>query len=304
MIVVTGGEGFIGKNLINELKKQGYDDIVSLDIKSSPLDNIQRWLVEKGKRIKFIFHLGAITDTTEDDMFKLNKYNFSFSIFIWSICSLYKIPLIYASSAATYGDGKMGFNDEIDLNKLKPLNLYGESKHNFDKYVMSSTLTPPYWYGLKFFNVYGHGEEHKGAMASVMYHFYNQIKLSGKVKLFKSYKKDIEDGEQKRDFIYVDDVVNVCITLMNSRSKSGIYNLGTGNARSYNEVAKTIFKTLKVNENIEYVDMSDFIKDKYQYNTCSTQLKLKKEIGLYNFTSLEDGIYKYINKLENEINKH
>ncbi|MCK9416992.1 ADP-glyceromanno-heptose 6-epimerase [Candidatus Dojkabacteria bacterium] len=300
MIIVTGGEGFIGKNLMVELLNRGYSDVKSLDVKTIPLDEIERWLIENGKKIEFVIHLGAITDTTEDDLMKLNKYNFSFSIFIWGFCSLYKIPLIYASSAATYGDGKQGFDDEIDINNLRPLNAYGDSKHNFDKYVLDTTLRPPKWYGLKFFNVYGNGEEHKGHMASVVFHAYNQIKVTGEIKLFKSYHKDCRDGEQRRDFIYVDDVVNTIIYLMEHPPKSGIYNVGTGNARSFNDLAKAIFKSLGINEKISYIDMPTNLMQTYQYFTEAKISKLKGVGCDLNFYELENGVDEYIKKLQYE----
>jgi len=300
MIVVTGGEGFIGKNLIAELLKRGYSDVKSLDIKTMLLNEIEHWLIENGKDVEFVIHLGAITDTTEDDLMKLNEYNFSFSIFIWSFCSLYKIPLIYASSAATYGNGEQGFDDEKDINNLRPLNAYGDSKHNFDNYVLDTILRPSKWYGLKFFNVYGNGEEHKGSMASVMFHFYNQIIENGEVKLFKSHRIDVSNGEQKRDFIYVDDIVNTCIDLMTSSIDSGIYNLGTGIARSYNDVAKTIFKCLGKKENIEYINIPIEIRDKYQYFTEAKMNKLRNAGYNYKFCDLETGINEYIKKLKYE----
>lgn len=298
MIIVTGGEGFIGKNMIDGLLESGYyDDVVSLDVKSKSISEIKNWLVDNKHNIKYIIHLGAISDTTEKSIIKLNKYNYSFSIFIWNFCATYNIPLIYASSAATYGNGEVGFDDEININELKPLNLYADYKHYFDRFALVARQSPPQWFGLKFFNVYGYGEEDKGYMSSVIYHFYNQIKSTNKVKLYKSYKSHIPHGEQKRDFVYVNDIVNNCILLMNSNVKSGIYNMGTGNAVSYNDIAKTIFDILKIDTNIEYIEMPDSIKDKYQYLTQAKMDKLLSQDFSLSNTPLRKCIEEYIQKL-------
>jgi ADP-L-glycero-D-manno-heptose 6-epimerase len=300
MIVVTGGEGFIGKNLIKELEKQGYIGVVSLDTKTENLGFIYSWLLTYAEQIDCIFHLGAITDTTEMNKSLFDEYNVESSIFIWNLCSDWDIPLIYASSAATYGDGKEGFDDGKDIINLKPLNPYGWSKQQFDVWAGIQEQQPPNWYGLKFFNVYGYGEAHKGKMASVAFHMFNQIDESKKVKLFKSHRPDYEDGEQKRDFIYIDDIINVCLFLYDKKPLSGIYNVGTGKARSFNDLATAVFTSLGYNRKITYIDTPIKIRDKYQYFTEAKMNKLKYAGYTKPFNDLEEGISKYIYKLKNE----
>ncbi len=300
MIVVTGGEGFIGSNLIKELTRRGYVGVVSLDTKSETLDSIFNWLMEHAKDIDCIFHLGAITDTTVMDRNLFDKYNVNCSIFIWNLCVQYKIPLIYASSAATYGDGEEGFDDEKDIIHLQPLNPYGWSKQQFDVWAEVQEKEPKYWYGLKFFNVYGYGEAHKGKMSSVALQMYNQLKTRTHINLFKSHRSDYKDGEQKRDFIYVDDVIDVCIWFYENKPISGIYNLGTGKARSFNDLAKTVFKSLGQKEFIFYIDTPIKIRDKYQYFTEAKMFKLKLAGYDKKFYELEEGIAEYIKNLENE----
>lgn len=300
MIVVTGGEGFIGKNLVEELTRRGNIGVVSLDTKTETLDSIFTWLMNNANDIDCIYHLGAITDTTVMDRNLFDEYNVGASIFIWQLCAEHKIPLIYASSAATYGDGEEGFDDEGDIIKLTPLNPYGWSKHQFDVWAEIQEKQPPQWYGLKFFNVYGHGEAHKNKMASVVFHAYNQIKKTNEMKLFRSHRPDYKDGEQKRDFVYVDDVVDVCIWLANNKPLSGIYNVGTGKARSFNDLAKAVFKSLELPENISYIDTPKNIRDKYQYFTEAKIEKLRLTGYTNKFHELEEGVEKYINKLNNE----
>jgi len=301
MIVVTGGEGFIGKNLIRELERQGNIGVVSLDIKSESLDSIYQWLIKHEKEIDCIYHLGAITDTTVIDKNLFDKFNVECSIFIWNLCTYNQITLIYASSAATYGDGKEGFDDEKNIFNLKPLNPYGWSKQQFDILALEQEQQPPNWYGLKFFNVYGFGEEHKEKMASTVLHFYKQAIMNGAMRLFKSHRPDYKDGEQLRDFIYVDDVVNVCIFMATKKPMSGIYNVGTGKARTFNDVATAVFKNLGDLGQINYIDTPINIRDKYQYFTEAKTDKLRYTAGYTAmFHELEDGVLKYVNKLKNE----
>jgi ADP-L-glycero-D-manno-heptose 6-epimerase len=323
MIVVTGGEGFIGKNLISRLNTDGYisedkssldfkynesleqnssyqpeNVVVSLDIKSMDLDMIFNFMMRNGRFIKTVFHLGAITDTTEMDRNKFDHFNVVSSMYIWNICSTYQIPLIYASSAATYGDGSLGFDDEDDIINLQPLNPYGWSKHQFDIWTEIQERKPPFWCGLKFFNVYGYGEADKGKMASVVFHSYNQIIETGGIKLFKSHNSDYNDGEQLRDFVYVDDIVDVCIWMLEHKPESGIYNVGTGKARTFNDLAKGVFNSLGKEEKISYINTPAKIRDKYQYFTEAKIKKLRNAGYLKPFTELEEGINKYINKLK------
>ena len=300
MIVVTGGKGFIGQNLVMELTKRGYVGIVVLDTKVETLESILEWLSSNAKDIDAVFHLGAITDTTVMDRNLFDEFNVMASIFIWNICTEYHIPLIYASSAATYGDGEEGFDDERTILNLKPLNPYGWSKQEFDVWVMGQERTPWFWAGLKFFNVYGYGEKDKGSMASVVFHTYNQINESGGIKLFRSHNPRYKDGEQLRDFIYVDDVVDVCIWMFENKPVSGIYNVGTGKARTFHDLSKAVFKTLGIQEKISYIDTPIKIRDKYQYFTEAQIDKLRKAGYKKPFHELEGGVLKYINKLRYE----
>lgn len=300
MIVVTGGEGFIGQNLIKELERRGNIGVISLDIRRESLDSIFEWLMEHVGEIDVIYHLGAITDTTEMDRNLFDEYNVAASIYIWNLCYAFKIPLIYASSAATYGDGREGFDDEKDILNLQPLNPYGWSKQQFDVWVETQESQPPNWYGLKFFNVYGYGEAEKNRMASVVYHSYNQIKETGEMKLFKSHNSKYKDGEQLRDFIYVDDIVDVCIWFADNKPMSGIYNVGTGKARTFNELTEAVFKYLGVPKLITYIDTPKKLRDKYQYFTEAKIRKLRLAGYSKKFHELEEGVEKYIKKLKYE----
>jgi len=318
MIVVTGGEGFIGKNLIKELERQDNIGVISLDTKNESLDSIYQWLIKHEKEIDCIYHLGAITDTTVMDKNLFDKFNVECSIFIWNLCTYNQIPLIYASSAATYGDGEEGFDDEKDIINLKPLNPYGWSKQQFDVWAETQEQQPPNWYGLKFFNVYGYGEEHKKNMASVVYQKYLEIKANEEyvddcvksdgsfcgslhVNLFKSHRPNYKDGEQARDFIYIDDVIDVCLFLYKEKPLSGIYNVGTGKARTFNDLVNAVFKSLGTMQNISYIDIPIKIRDKYQYFTEAKTNKLRYTAGYTAmFHELEDGISKYINKLNDK----
>jgi len=312
MIVVTGAAGFIGSVLVSRLNKENFKDIVLVDdfTKTEKLSNLENkkftakiqrneffnWLKDNHKFVQIVFHIGARTDTTEFNKTIFDELNFNYTKNIWKSCVEYGLPLIYASSAATYGNGEYGYNDDENIiPKLKPLNPYGESKNNFDIWALQQKDKPYFWAGLKFFNVFGPNEYHKGRMASVIFHSFNQIKTTGKINLFRSHKKGYNDGEQKRDFIYVKDVVNVLYFLMNDRKNSGIYNLGTGIARTFIDLANSTFLAMNIKPNIEFIDTPIDIRDKYQYFTEAKMEKLKS-IG-YNipFTSLEDAINDYVN---------
>lgn len=312
MIVVTGAAGFIGSCLVAKLNEKGFKDLILVDEFENGLkypnlenkiytakvhrDSFHSWLDKNHKLTQFIFHIGARTDTTEFDKNIFDKLNLNYTKTIWQKCVEYGLPLIYASSAATYGDGSLGYSDNHDLiQKLKPLNPYGESKNEFDKWALLQNNKPYYWAGLKFFNVYGPNEYHKARMASVVFHGYHQIAATGKIKLFKSHRSDYKDGWQLRDFIYVKDVTNVCYWLMHHRKNSGIYNLGTGRARSFFDLASATFKAAGKKPDIEYIDMPEDIRDKYQYFTEADISKLIS-IGYPNvFFSLENGVYDYVN---------
>jgi len=311
MIVVTGAAGFIASCLVSELNNTGIFNLVLVDdfSKHQKDKNLEQkkyllkversqffnWLHENKSTIKFVFHLGARTDTTEQNVEIFNELNLNYSQKIWQVCTENKIPLIYASSAATYGNGEFGYNDDHDIiNDLKPLNPYGDSKNDFDKWVINQQSTPPFWAGLKFFNVYGPNEYHKGRMASVIFHSYHQIKNVGTIKLFKSHNPKYNDGGQMRDFIYVKDLISICIFLFVQQNKSGIYNVGTGKAETFLELANSTFLALGIKPNIEFIDTPIDIRDKYQYFTEARISKLK-EVGYKNdFYSLRLGVEDYV----------
>lgn len=311
MIVVTGSAGFIGSCMVAKLNSEGFNDVVLVDDfskieKSKNFEDkkysqkVERsqfipWLKENQRFVQLIIHLGARTDTTEFNRAILEELNTEFSKKVFNACVEYGLSLIYASSAATYGLGEYGYADEHELSfKLKPLNPYGDSKNEFDKWVLQQPKQPYFWAGLKFFNVYGPNEYHKGRMASVIMHAFNQIKAGGKMKLFRSHNPEYKDGEQLRDFIYVKDVVDVIIFLMHHRKNSGIYNLGTGKARTFLDLARNTFKAMGIPENIEFVDTPVDIRDKYQYFTEAKMEKLRSIGYSKPFTSLEDGIDDYV----------
>lgn len=310
MIIVTGARGFIASNLVEALNKINLDDIILVDelsnerktanlshAKFSRLmdrENFLSFLEKEALNVDFIFHLGARTDTTEQNKEIFDKLNLSYSKQIFKLCTKFQIPLIYASSAATYGDGSRGYSDELDSHLLTALNPYGQSKLDFDIWLSEQEEKPPFWCGLKFFNVYGKHEEHKDRMASVVYHAYKQIKESGKMKLFASHKPNYKNGEQSRDFVYVEDVVKVMLFFFQNQNHSGIYNLGTGQARSFNDLVNAVFNTLNLKPEISYVPTPEDIRDAYQYFTQADMSKLLK-IGYPNkFVSLENGISDYI----------
>jgi ADP-L-glycero-D-manno-heptose 6-epimerase len=253
------------------------------------------WLQENKPAIRFVFHLGARTDTTEFDYAIHEQLNVVYSQKIWQYCSSEKIPLVYASSAATYGAGEFGYDDDHALcDKLQPLNPYGRSKNEFDKWVLKQETTPPFWAGLKFFNVYGPNEYHKGRMASVIFHCFNQVSSSGKMKLFRSHRPDFADGQQLRDFVYVKDVVKVCYWLMQEQPASGLYNLGTGEARSFEDLVSATFRAMDLEPKIEFIDMPEDIRDTYQYFTEARMEKLRKAGYNQAFSSLEAGVEDYV----------
>lgn len=310
MIIVTGAAGFIGSCLVGELLRAGYTDIVAVDdFSRSDKDrnlagkNAQRidrkdflaWLDEHQQLVQFIFHLGARTDTTEFDHRIFDELNVRYSQEVWKRCVRYGIPLVYASSAATYGDGSLGYADDHALvPQLKPLNPYGESKNTFDRWVLAQEEAPYFWAGLKFFNVYGPNEYHKGRMASVIFHAFKQIGATGGMKLFRSHRPDFKDGEQLRDFVYVKDVCSVCIWLMEQRRHSGIYNLGSGKARTFLDLARATFVAMGRPEQITFIDTPADIRDKYQYFTEARMDKLRSAGYALPFSTLEQGVADYV----------
>jgi ADP-L-glycero-D-manno-heptose 6-epimerase len=310
-IVVTGAAGFIGSCLVGKLNNKGYKDIVLVDDFSHPekennyihkayLEKVDRnffagWLEDHAPEVGYVFHIGARTDTTEFDRAVFDKLNLNYSKSVWNACARHGIRLIYASSAATYGLGEWGYADDHRIvEKLRPLNPYGESKNDFDKWVLSQQQAPPFWAGIKFFNVYGPNEYHKGRMASVIFHAYHQIMKTGIVRLFRSHNPDFKDGEQLRDFIFVKDVIDVLFFLFKRGEQSGLYNLGTAKARTFLDLARATFDSLDMPENIVFIDTPAEIRDKYQYFTEARMEKLRSAGYDNSFYSLEEGIEEYV----------
>lgn len=311
MIIVTGAAGFIGSGLISRLNQDGFKNIIAVDdfSKIEKAENLEgktikekvernalfEWLDANSRDVEFIFHIGARTDTTEFDKEIFDELNVNYSKGIWEKCVAYQIPLVYASSAATYGLGEHGYDDnESTIGQLKPLNPYGDSKNEFDKWALAQEKKPFFWAGLKFFNVYGPNEYHKGRMASVIFHAYNQIKATEKMKLFRSHNPDFKDGEQMRDFIYVKDLIDVCIFFMHHRKNSGIYNLGSGRARTFKDLVTNTFLAMGKTPDISYVDTPADIRDKYQYFTQANMSKLRSVGYTRPFSTLEEGIDDYV----------
>jgi ADP-L-glycero-D-manno-heptose 6-epimerase len=319
MIVVTGAYGFIGSCLIGFLNKKGITDIIAVDdfskkqkepnladkkiLKRISRTAFKQWLGQNAAQVSGVFHLGARTDTTEFDYAIHEKLNLHFSKDIFSVCLNHSIPIIYASSAATYGAGEMGYNDtppSVSFD-LKPLNPYGVSKNEFDKWLLLNEDVKKadanfFWAGLKFFNVYGPNEYHKGRMASTIFHFFNQINAKGEVNLFKSHKPEFSDGEQQRDFIYVQDVLKVMWFLFENRKtvQSSIYNLGTGTARSFNDLVNNVFINMNKPLKINYIPTPEDIRETYQYFTEANMKHLRAQGYCEKFYTIEEGIEDYI----------
>jgi ADP-L-glycero-D-manno-heptose 6-epimerase len=311
MIVVTGAAGFIGSVMTGKLNRERFLDLVIVDdfSREDKIPNYSeknftekvdreeffRWLDHNHRFVQFIIHLGARTDTTEFDKTVFDRLNLGYSVKVWEACVKYGLPLIYASSAATYGDGKQGYDDDHRLIPgLKALNPYGESKNEFDKWALVQPRKPFFWAGIKFFNVFGPNEYHKGRMASVVYHTYNQIRETGRMKLFRSHRPDFKDGEQKRDFIHVMDTVEVMLAMMKTRKHSGIYNLGTGHAREFNDLVSAVFRAMDLEPDIEYINTPEDIRDKYQYFTEAKMQKLLNAGYGLDFTPLESAVEDYV----------
>ncbi|MBK7911159.1 ADP-glyceromanno-heptose 6-epimerase [Candidatus Pollutiaquabacter sp.] len=311
MIVITGAAGFIGSCLVARLNEAGYNDLILVD-DFSRLDKIRNlegkifsqkversefhdWLRKEHRFVQFVFHIGARTDTTEFRKEIFDELNVRYSQEVWNNCVEFGLPLVYASSAATYGAGELGYSDDHAIvSKLHPLNPYGDSKNEFDQWALTQERAPYFWAGLKFFNVYGPNEYHKGRMASVILHAFRQINSTGGMKLFRSHRPDFKDGEQLRDFVYVKDVTNVCMFLMQHRKHPGLYNLGSGKARTFLDLAKSTFKAMGKPEHIEFIDTPADIRDKYQYYTEADMRKLQSIGYDQPFYSLEAGVEDYV----------
>lgn len=314
MIIVTGGAGFIGSCLVRTLNDMGIEDIVIVDnVQKSDkwmnmrnkkyLEYISRdvflnRLPEFSGKVTHILHMGACSATTERDFDFLYTNNVEYTKSLWNFCVENQCSFIYASSAATYGDGEEGFDDEDDINRLRPLNGYGYSKQLFDQWVekeiKAGNKLPKQYVGFKFFNVYGPNEYFKGTMASVIFHTFNDVRRDGKKGLFKSYKEGYEDGGQLRDFVYVKDICKVIRFVMENPKVVGLYNLGTGQARSFYDLATATFAAMGLEPNIEYIEMPETLREKYQYYTQAEMNKLRKAGYKETFYSLEEGVKDYV----------
>lgn len=315
MLLVTGGAGFIGSNVVAALNQAGGSDVVACDLLGSggkwrnlakrqlvdivPPAELEGWL--KGRKLDAMIHLGAISETTATDGDLVIETNFRLSMRLLDWCTANAVPFIYASSAATYGDGADGFDDDSSLpalKKLRPMNLYGWSKHLFDlavaERVARGDRLPPQWTGLKFFNVFGPNEYHKGSMMSVLARRFDDVKAGRVVQLFKSHREGIADGDQRRDFIYVDDVVRVVMWLLATPSVSGLFNVGTGKARSFKDLMLAAYAALGKSPNIEYIDMPEAIRGSYQYFTQSKVDRLHRAGYNGGFTTLEEAVKAYV----------
>jgi len=308
-LLVTGACGFIGNRIVRTLLQQGRTDLILVDALSylhtrdcakgmAGLPFIDR--AELFDRlpglagVDEVLHLGACTDTGQTDEAYMEKWNTGYTQQVWRWCAEKHIPLVYASSAATYGRGEHGYSDDHALIAgLQPLNLYGRSKHDLDLWALKESRTPPAWHGLKFFNVYGPGENHKDRMASTVYHGFHEIRKTGKMTLFKSHRDGIPDGQQKRDFVFVDDAVRLCLFCLERKPASGIYNCGTGEARSFLDLAHALFQALRLEPKIEWVSTPERFRSGYQYFTQADMSKARKAGYEAAFTSLEEGVAQY-----------
>lgn len=316
MIVVTGAGGFIGSCLVSYLNEKGLTDLVLVDAaEKREKENLKGkifsiyvdrgifpdWFKKNATKISFVFHIGARTDTTEWNEAIFDELNVNYTKALWNICGQNNIPFLYASSAATYGDGSNGYSDDHELiPQLKPLNPYGWSKQKLDCWVLEQNQGPDRWAGFKFFNVFGPNEYHKGRMASVIFHAYHQIRSTGKMRLFKSNDPAINDGEQRRDFIYVKDVLDVLYYFFESKQPSGIYNLGSGQANTFRSLTEHVFAAMNLNPGIEFMDMPQDLLKSYQNYTCADMGKLK-QIGypkpMYGFDkAIQEYVTEFLSK--------
>lgn len=309
-LLVTGACGFIGSRIVRTLLQQGKKELILVDARNY----LQARDCAKGMEglpfidraelfgrlpgltgVDAVLHLGACTDTGQTDEAYMEQWNTGYTKKLWQWCAGKNIPLVYASSAATYGRGEQGYSDDHALIAgLQPLNLYGRSKHDFDLWALKESRTPPAWHGLKFFNVYGPGENHKDRMASTIHHGFHEIQKTGKMTLFKSHRDGISDGRQKRDFVFVDDAVRLCLFCLERKPASGLYNCGTGEARSFLDLAHALFQALGLEPKIEWVPTPERFRDGYQYFTQADMSKARKAGYDAAFTSLEEGVAQYV----------
>lgn len=312
MIVVTGAAGFIGSCQLSYLAEHFPQlELVAVDefattAKAPNLEGknvahfvhrmvFHDWLTDHADEVEVVFHLGARTDTTEKDHRIFDELNIEYSQKLWKICTDHQIPFLYASSAATYGGGEYGYSDAHEwVQKLKPLNPYGESKNDFDKWALSQKESPPKWAGFKFFNVFGPNEFHKGRMASVVFHAFHQIKEHGKMKLFKSHRADIPHGHQSRDFVYIADVLKMINWIHQAKPENGLYNIGSGTPNTFLDLVHFTFEAMGIPPQIEFIDTPKDIRDSYQYYTCADMQKLKEAGYQEEPYSFKDAISEYV----------
>jgi ADP-L-glycero-D-manno-heptose 6-epimerase len=313
-LLLTGAYGFIGSHLAHKLLERGQKDLILVDkpdyrstrncvkgLESLPFIDREKLFDELPKLgpDTSVIHLGACTDTGNQDHDYMWKMNTDYTKKLWQWCSAKKIPFLYASSGATYGKGEEGYSDSHQaISHFKPLNVYGESKHQFDLWALTQKEAPPSWYGLKFFNVYGMDEGHKGRMASPVFHGYHEIQKTGQMTLFRSHKEGVADGEQKRDFIFVDDIVNLCLFCVEKKIPSGIYNCGTGKARTFLDLSKALFKALGLEPKIQWVDTPLKFRAGYQYFTQADMDKMKQAGYHQPFLPIEEGVARYVEWLK------
>lgn len=312
-LIITGAYGFIGARVVRALLDQGQKDLVLVDkadhrsrscakgLETLPFIDREKFLEElpRFKGSAAIVHLGACTDTGNHDQAYMWKMNTDYTKVLWDWCAKNGVPLLYASSGATYGKGDEGYSDaHADIPRYKPLNVYGRSKHEFDLWALGQQAAPPRWYGLKFFNVYGMDENHKGRMASPIFHGYHEILKTGKQTLFRSHKEGIKDGEQKRDFIFVEDIVKLCLFCLEKSPASGIYNCGTGQARTFMDVSKALFKAMGLEQRIEWVDTPEKFRSGYQYFTQADMGKMRSAGYKEPFLMVEEAVAKYVQWLK------
>lgn len=309
-LLITGAYGFIASSLTRAFLNQGKKDLILADkpgylstrscakgLESLPLIDREKLLEELPQlhSIGAVLHLGACTDTGNHDEAYMWKMNTDYTKKLWQWCAQNQIPLIYASSGATYGRGEEGYSDDHrDIPKYKPLNVYGRSKHEFDLWALQQKSAPPRWYGLKFFNVYGMDENHKGRMASPVFHGFHEIQKTGRMTLFRSHKEGVADGEQKRDFVFIDDIVKLCLFCLEKNPPSGIYNCGTGRARTFLDLSQALFKAVGKDAQIQWVDTPEKFRTGYQYFTQADMGKMKKAGYGEPFLPIEEGVALYV----------
>ncbi|HVZ80085.1 MAG TPA: ADP-glyceromanno-heptose 6-epimerase [bacterium] len=316
-LIITGAYGFIGARVVRALLDKGQKDLILVDkadhrarscakgLENLPFLDREKFLAELPhlKGVTAILHLGACTDTGNHDQAYMWRMNTDYTKAVWEWCAKNGVPLVYASSGATYGKGDEGYSDaHPDIPRYQPLNVYGKSKHEFDLWALEQKAAPPRWYGLKFFNVYGMDENHKGRMASPIFHGYHEIRKTGKQTLFRSHKEGIRDGEQKRDFIFVDDIVKLCLFCLEKAPASGIYNCGTGQARTFLDVSKALFQALGLEQRIEWVDTPEKFRAGYQYFTQADMSKMRTAGYQDPFLAVEEGVAKYVQWLKKDQN--